>query len=293
MLYGLNWAKGEIVAQGEVVICEGYTDVMAFALAGVPNAVATCGTALADEHFLTLKNLARKVTLAYDADAAGQAAAERCYQWEQRSRCSSRSPISPPVAIPADVWQDDPRQRRSSAVKGATPFLEFRIERLLARGRPVDARRSRARAAKRAAAMIVEHPERSRARPVRDEARGSARHRARSRARRRSATCAQPSARASRRRAGPRRRSRQSVDRRELDALRWAVQAPGVDERASRRRPCSSIRSRVNAFDGAHRSWPWHECLEQASPEVAALLQRLAVEEPDDRGADRGAGVRM
>ena len=77
-------AKGEIVAQGEVVICEGYTDVMAFALAGVPIAVATCGTALADEHFLTLKNLARKVTLAYDADAAGQAAAERCYQWEQR-----------------------------------------------------------------------------------------------------------------------------------------------------------------------------------------------------------------
>ena len=84
LLYGLHWAKGEIVARGEVVICEGYTDVMAFALAGVPNAVATCGTALADEHFLTLKNLARKVVLAYDADGAGQAAAERCYQWEQR-----------------------------------------------------------------------------------------------------------------------------------------------------------------------------------------------------------------
>ncbi len=58
LLYGLHWAKGEIVARGEVVICEGYTDVMAFALAGVPIAVATCGTALADEHFLTLKNLA-------------------------------------------------------------------------------------------------------------------------------------------------------------------------------------------------------------------------------------------
>jgi len=59
LLYGLNWAKAEIVARGEVVICEGYTDVMAFALSGVPQAVATCGTALADEHFQILKNLAR------------------------------------------------------------------------------------------------------------------------------------------------------------------------------------------------------------------------------------------
>ena len=85
LLYGLHWAKGEIVARGEVVICEGYTDVMAFALAGVPNAVATCGTALADEHFLTLKNLARKVVARVRRRRApGQAAAERCYQWEQR-----------------------------------------------------------------------------------------------------------------------------------------------------------------------------------------------------------------
>src|SRR4029453_5436602 len=69
LLYGLNFAKGEIVAQGEVVICEGYTDVMAFVLAGAPNAVATCGTALADDHFQILKNLARKVVLAYDSDS--------------------------------------------------------------------------------------------------------------------------------------------------------------------------------------------------------------------------------
>ena len=40
LLYGLNFAKGEIVADGEVVICEGYTDVMAFHLAGVPTVVA-------------------------------------------------------------------------------------------------------------------------------------------------------------------------------------------------------------------------------------------------------------
>jgi hypothetical protein len=72
------------------------------------------------------------------------------------------------------------------------------------------------------------------------------------------------------------------VDRRELDALRWAVQAPEM----------MSGRLDVHLFvDPLARSafaglteLPWHECLEQASAEVAALLQRLAVEELDDRG---------
>src|SRR5438477_427846 len=156
LLYGLNFAKGEIVAQGEVVICEGYTDVIAFALAGVPTAVATCGTALADDHFLTLKNLARKVTLAYDADAAGQAAAERCYQWEQRYEVQFQVADLPAGRDPADVWKDDP-QRLVAAVKGASPFLEFRVERLL-HGNELSSFEGRARAGERAVAMIAEHP---------------------------------------------------------------------------------------------------------------------------------------
>src|SRR5436190_21095107 len=156
LLYGLHWAKGEIVARGEVVICEGYTDVMAFVLAGVPNAVATCGTALADDHFLTLKNLARKVTLAYDADAAGQAAAERCYLWEQRYEVQFQVADIPPGRDPADVWRDDP-EALVTAVKGATPFLEFRIDRLLGAS-DMSSFEGRARAGERAAAMIVEHP---------------------------------------------------------------------------------------------------------------------------------------
>src|SRR6266550_5515484 len=156
LLYGLNWAKGEIVARGEVVICEGYTDVMAFVLAGVPNAVATCGTALADDHFLTLKNLARKVTLAYDADAAGQAAAERCYLWEQRYEVQFQVADIPPGRDPADVFRDDPQQL-VAAVKGASPFLEFRVERLL-RAADLLSLEGRARAAQEGATLIAEHP---------------------------------------------------------------------------------------------------------------------------------------
>ena len=83
-LYALNWAKQDVIAQGEVVVCEGYTDVIGFFQAGVPRAVATCGTALAEEHFTLLRNFGRRIVLAYDADGAGQSATSRVYEWERR-----------------------------------------------------------------------------------------------------------------------------------------------------------------------------------------------------------------
>ena len=83
-LYGLNWAKADIAKADQVVVCEGYTDVIGFHRAGVPRAVATCGTALTEEHVRLLKRYASKVVLAFDADAAGQGAAERFYEWEQK-----------------------------------------------------------------------------------------------------------------------------------------------------------------------------------------------------------------
>src|SRR5919106_3497931 len=156
LLYGLNWAKGEIVARGEVVICEGYTDVMAFALSGTPTAVATCGTALADEHFQILKNLARKVTLAYDADAAGRGAAERWYQWEQKYEIEVRVAALPAGRDPADVWKDDPGALLK-ALDGATRFLQFRIDQVLA-GADRASPEGRARAAEALVPVLREHP---------------------------------------------------------------------------------------------------------------------------------------
>ena len=275
LLYGLHWAKGEIVARGEVVICEGYTDVMAFALAGVPNAVATCGTALADEHFLTLKNLARKVVLAYDADGAGQAAAERCYQWEQRYEVQFQVADLEAGRDPADVWRSDP-EALVSAVKGATPFLEFRIERMLMAA-DLSTFEGRALAGERAAAMIVEHPSDL----VRDQyvmrladRLDIAPDRLRSAV---SAALSRPHTEPAR---SPRPPTAAVVDRRELDALRWAVQAP---ELMSGRLHTDLFADPIarEAFDALTR-WPWHECLNNAAPEVAALLQRLAVEDADE-----------
>ena len=83
LLYGLNWARQAAVRNGRVVICEGYTDVIGFHRAGVPEAVATCGTSLTEDHLKLLSRYVDKVVLAFDADSAGQAAAERIYAWEK------------------------------------------------------------------------------------------------------------------------------------------------------------------------------------------------------------------
>jgi DNA primase len=280
LLYGLHWAKGEIVARGEVVICEGYTDVMAFALAGVPIAVATCGTALADEHFLALKNLARKVTLAYDADAAGQAAAERCYQWEQRFEVQFQVADLPPGRDPADVWKDDPEQL-ALAVKGATPFLEFRLDRLVAAG-DLGTLEGRAQVAQAAATLVAEHPNEL----VRDQYVMKLAGRLDIDPDRLRAEVARAGSRPHVR-AAPEPRAPDTarrVDRRELDALRWAVIAP---ELMSGRLVADLFVDPMarQAFE-AMTTLPWHECLAQSPPEVASLLQRLSVEEPEPGPAD-------
>ena len=234
LLYGLNWAKGEIVARGEVVICEGYTDVMAFALAGAPNAVATCGTALADDHFQILKNLAGKVVLAYDSDAAGQGAAEKWYGWEQHYEIQLQVADLPAGRDPADVWHDDPQQllacararRRRSCSSGSTACSPAADLATL---------EGRARAAESGAAIVARTPERSRPRPVRHEAGGRARHRRRPAPRDGGARSAvNPSASPAPRRApasssapAPERpRPPTRVDRRELDVLLYAVHEP-------------------------------------------------------------------
>ena len=156
VLYGLNWAKSAVVEAGEVVVCEGYTDVIGLARAGLPAAVATCGTALSDDHVRVLKNFARRVVLAYDADAAGQNAAERFYEWETRYELDLAVADLPAGMDPGELASRDPEALRA-AVKGAKPFLTFRIDRLLARA-DLRSPAGRARAAEAAMAAVREHP---------------------------------------------------------------------------------------------------------------------------------------
>jgi DNA primase len=77
ILYGLAWARSEIVRRGAALVVEGYMDVIGLHLVGARHAVATCGTALTADHFRQLERFAPRVMLALDADEAGFAAAER------------------------------------------------------------------------------------------------------------------------------------------------------------------------------------------------------------------------
>ncbi len=155
-LYGLNWSKNDIVTSGEVVVCEGYTDVIGLAAVGRPRAVATCGTALTEDHFRTLKNFARRVVLAYDADAAGQAAAAKFYEWERRFEVDIAVAALPAGADPGSLAQSDPDALRA-AIDDARPFLAFRLERATA-GADLRTAEGRAKAAEAAMAVVREHP---------------------------------------------------------------------------------------------------------------------------------------
>jgi len=156
-LYALNWAKNDIINSGEVVVCEGYTDVIGFFEVGVERAVATCGTALGDEHFRLLRNFAKRVVLAFDADGAGQSAAGRFYEWERRHEVDVVVADLPPGSDPGDLARTDPQALRD-AVANAKPFLRFRVERLLSVADLTTAE-GRAKAADAALSAVAEHPD--------------------------------------------------------------------------------------------------------------------------------------
>ena len=156
VLYGLNWAKEHIVSSSEAIICEGYTDVTGFGRAGLQNAVATCGTALTDDHLKLLKRFTNRIVLAFDADDAGKAAADRVYEWEQKYEIEVMVADLPAGVDPDDLSRSDPERLRDS-ITGALTFLEFRLERELGR-HSLDTIEHRARAAEDALALVAEHP---------------------------------------------------------------------------------------------------------------------------------------
>jgi len=157
ILYGLNWAKEAVVRAGEVVVCEGYTDVIGLVSAGIERAVATCGTALSDEHLALLARFARRVVLAFDADAAGTRAAERIYGWEARHDLEVAVVRLPEGEDPGALAAREP-SLLVEAVAAAQPFLAFRLSRLLSEAETASPDR-RARLARDALALVAEHPD--------------------------------------------------------------------------------------------------------------------------------------
>ena len=280
-LYGLNWAKRSVVDKGRVVVCEGYTDVIGLQRAGIGEAVATCGTALADGHIKLLTNFARRIVLAYDGDSAGQNAADKFYEWEKRYEVEIRVISLPSGADPADLARQDP-DALVAAVEEARPYLGFRLERLFARS-DLSSPEGRARAAGTAVAMVGEHPDEL----VRDQYLMQVADRCRVDADRlRAMAAAGPAGPESAAPAGrrpsspPAERPVVALSGPELEALRLAVHRR--DEVIGRLDALLFSHALAgNAFHLLRGAADAHEAVGQADPQVADLLQRLAVEETD------------
>ncbi len=164
VLYGLDLAKRDIARGRQVVVVEGYTDVMACHLAGVTTAVATCGTAFGVDHIKLVRRLlgdvdntdttgTGEVVFTFDPDEAGQKAASRAFSEEQRFAAQTFVAVAPDGLDPCDLRleQGDDAVRR--LVRAKKPMFEFMIRRVLG-GHDLDTVEGRV-SALRASAPVV------------------------------------------------------------------------------------------------------------------------------------------
>lgn len=139
VLYGLDIAKRDVARLDQVVVVEGYTDVMACHLAGVTTAVATCGTAFGIDHIKVIRRVMGddssqgSVIFTFDPDAAGQKAAARAFGEEQRFSAQTYVAVGPDGLDPCDLRLakgDDAVVRMIDAKK---PMFEFMIRQVVER----------------------------------------------------------------------------------------------------------------------------------------------------------------
>jgi len=143
VLYGVHLAKREIARNRQVVVVEGYTDVMAAHLAGVQTAVATCGTAFGADHVRVVRRLVGdsapgagvqlssglsvggEVIFTFDGDEAGRKAALRAYGEDQRFMAQTFIAISPAGMDPCDLRQQRGDEAVRDLIKSRQPLFQF------------------------------------------------------------------------------------------------------------------------------------------------------------------------
>ncbi|MEU3344320.1 DNA primase [Streptomyces sp. NPDC006700] len=138
VLYGIDLAKKEIAKTSRAVVVEGYTDVMACHLAGVPIAIATCGTAFGGDHIKILRRLlmdngSARVIFTFDGDAAGQKAALRAFEDDQKFAAETYIAIAPDGMDPCDLRLAKGDEAVADLVEPRTPLFEFALRQIVAR----------------------------------------------------------------------------------------------------------------------------------------------------------------
>jgi DNA primase len=161
VLYGIDHAKREIAKQGRAVIVEGYTDVMACHEAGVPTAVATCGTAFGADHIGVLRRLlmdsdsfAGEIIFTFDGDAAGQKAALRAFEEDQRFVGRTFIAVSPDNMDPCELRLAKGDMAVRDLVAGREPLVDFALRQTLARF-DLDTVEGRVEAMRKAAPLVA------------------------------------------------------------------------------------------------------------------------------------------
>jgi DNA primase len=132
VLYGIDLAKKEIARTGRAVVVEGYTDVMACHLAGVTTAIATCGTAFGGDHIkilrrLLMDNSRSEVVFTFDGDAAGQKAALRAFEDDQKFAARTSIAVTPDGMDPCELRLAKGDSAVEQVVEDRTPLFEFAI----------------------------------------------------------------------------------------------------------------------------------------------------------------------
>ena len=134
VLYGADLAKREIAQRRQAVVVEGYTDVMACHLAGVPTAVATSGTSFGEGHIKVLRRLLMdadrfqgEVIFTFDGDAAGQRAVLRAFAFEERFVTQTFFAIQPDGLDPCDLRLKHGDAAVRDLVAQRVPVFEFAI----------------------------------------------------------------------------------------------------------------------------------------------------------------------
>jgi DNA primase len=167
VLYGADLAKREIAKRRQAVIVEGYTDVMACHLSGVPTAVATCGTAFGEDHVKILRRLimdtdgsAGEVIFTFDGDAAGQKAALKAFSLEEKFVTQTFVAVQPDGLDPCDLRLKHGEAAVRDLVARRVPLFEFAIRSVLSR-HDLDTREGQFAAIDEAAPIIVRIKDRS------------------------------------------------------------------------------------------------------------------------------------
>jgi DNA primase len=140
VLYGADLAKREIAHRRQAVIVEGYTDVMACHLSGVPTAVATCGTSFGEDHVKVLRRLIMdtngsdgEVIFTFDGDAAGQRAALRAFSLEEKFVTQTFVAVQPDGLDPCDLRLKHGEGAVRDLIARRVPLFEFAIKSALAK----------------------------------------------------------------------------------------------------------------------------------------------------------------